>query len=573
MDAFSILNSIIMDVSKYVAKIIAQLYQAIITPLEFIKEFIEGKLEQLFGAVLEKAVEAVQWIVGIDMSKQTVGFTFMGFTLTFTTNLSSLANNTKTLLTVALSCVVHNIKISCHITIKQKGSGSGKEIILTGGGSIEGRDWSVSAEIDPLMNSTGHMIAINGRVRGVQFDILLPDLVQYQHVSFTLSDVPGLGTILSNIPLPIPGLKASIDAGIDLKYNIPFETGVLINEFELNPPGTDKGSEWVEIINATKSKVDLDGYVLQAGSDPSKKTYKITALTLSPGEKEVINLPGSFLNNSSSAASSSGEYIVLRSPDGKEADRTPTKKDSSNDDRTWQRVADGSMDWVFAEGTPGTTNCGGFFGEEMIKVQLIKILKDSAVKIMGKMKSLKSTDDLSEFFKAAIMDAVDTGIEMLAACLVEAAIFISIDITDESSTACAGMRFALFIDSGFIEQGLKYLVGEIESILLHIENPYGLRPLEILTDNLYLGLTFYMGITSPSFLKNLDLYPNVKLGVTFNCNVSTLCKVIGKNVGKWKVTAGVLIMDCPPVLLPSALKPDMTREADLWLLRATFTPV
>jgi len=570
MDALSILGSALIELSKYVATIIEKLYRILMEPLEMLCRFIEEKLDQFFNAVLEKAVDAVQWIVGIDASKQTVGFSFMGFTVTFTTKLSTLANNTKTLLTVAMSCVIHKINVSGSVTIKQKGSGANKEMILTGGAEIDGGSWKVSADIDPLMKSTSHMITMNGHVRGVAFDVILPDLVQYQHADFTLSDIPALGVMLSNIPLPIPGLKASIDAGIDLKYNIPFKTGILINEFELNPPGEDRDNEWVELLNATKSRVDLDGYTLHASSDPKTKAYTIRGLSLAPGQKEVIGLPGSFLNNSGSSLLSAGESVTLRSPTGEEVDKTPAKKDSSNDSRTWQRVADGAMDWTLAEGTPGTSNCGGLFGGEMVKAQIIKIMKDSAVKTMGKMKSLNSTDDLSKFFKVAIHDALDTGIEMLAACLVEAAIFVSIDITDATSTACAGVRISLFIDSGFIEEGLKYLVGEIESILLNIENPYGLRPIEILTDNLYLGVTVYMGLTTPKFLKNIDSFPKVKLGIHISCNMSALCRLIGSDTGKWKVTAGVIIMDCPAQLLPSSQKADPMLETDLWLLRATF---
>ncbi|MDR0309583.1 MAG: hypothetical protein LBH88_02350, partial [Candidatus Methanoplasma sp.] len=246
MDALSILGSALLELTKYVAKVVETLYNILLAPLEMLAEFIEEMLGKIFNFVLEQAVDKIQWIVGIDLSKQTVGFSFMGFTLTFTTKLATLVNNTKTLLTVTLSGTIFGLAMSVWITIKQKGSGSGKEMLLTGGANISGNTWSVNADIDPLMKSSGHMIVMDGHVRGVKFDILLPDLVQYKYAEFSLSDIPGVGTMLDNIPLPIPGLKASIDAGISLKYNIPFETGILINEFELNPPGDDKDNEWVE---------------------------------------------------------------------------------------------------------------------------------------------------------------------------------------------------------------------------------------------------------------------------------------------------------------------------------------
>ncbi|MCL2333601.1 MAG: lamin tail domain-containing protein [Candidatus Methanoplasma sp.] len=566
MDVLSILSSAITDIMKYVSAVVEKVYRILMASLKALADFIENTIDKVFTIVLEKAIENVQWIVGIDLTKQTVGFTFMGWTLTFTTKLSTLANNTKDLLTIVLSGEIFHLKVSCSLNIKQKGSGSTKQLILTGDARITGGSWDVYAYFDPLMKSTPHMISISGHVRGIQFDVILPDLVQYQHTDFCLSDVPGLGAILSNIPLPIPGLKAEIDAGIDLKYNIPFKFGMLINEFELNPSGDDKGNEWVELLNATSSRVDLEGYTIRAGSNPVTKVYNITGLSLMPGQREVVYLPGSFLNNSK-------EYVTLVSPNGEEVDVTPVKSDSYNDGRTWQRSADAAMDWSFSEGTPGTGNCGGVLGGEMIKVQLIKILKDSAVKTLTKMKSLKNVDDLTEFFKVAIMDAIDTAIEMLAGCLIEASIFVSLEIADDTSTICGGVCIELFIDSGLIEDGLKCLVGEIESLLLHIENPYGLKPVEVLTDNLYLGVTLYFGIDAPFFLKNIESIPEVKLGIHVDTNVSGLCRVFGKDIGKWKVTAGVLIMDCPTVLIPPSQNPDMTLESDLWVLKATFTSV
>jgi len=568
MDALSVLSSAIIEVAKYVAEVVERLYSALMEPLERLKRLIEEKITEILNPILESVVEKVEWIVGADLNKQTVGFTLGGFTLTFTTKMSSWVDNTKTLVIAKLSGTINDMDISVTATIKLRGSGANKEYLVTGGAEIKAEGWNIVATIDPLMKSSKYMIAMNGSYKGTVFDILMPDLVQYKHIDFTLSDIPAIGLMLSNIPLPFPGLKASIDAGIDLKYNIPFETGILINEFELNPPGDDKGAEWVEILNATYSTVDIDGYTLHAGSNPIGKTYTISGVSLSPGQREVITLPGSFLNNSVTG----GEYIILRSPQGNEVDKTPGKRDSSNDSRTWQRVADGAVDWTFAEGTPGGGNCGGLVTGEMIKIQILKVLTESAVGTMNKMKNITSVEELSEFFKIAIQDAITKGIEMIAGCLVEAAIFISIEITDATSSAYGGFRIALFIDSGFVEDGLKYLVGEIESILFNIKNPYGLNPKDVFTDNLYLGITVYAGISAPMFLKEIEELPQVRLGVQINSNISALITLIGESTGTWKVTAGVVIIDCPTILLPSMIKHDKTLDSDLWLIRATFVP-
>jgi hypothetical protein len=572
MDVLSVLNSALMEVAKYVAKIVEKLYSALMDPLEAIKNFIEEKLSGFFNSVLESAVEKVQAIVGIDLNKQTVGFSFMGFTITFTTKMATWVKDTKTLLTVTMGVVFDKISILGSITVKQKGSGSNKQMLLDGTLEIAGKDWNVKASFDPLMKSTKHMITMSGIVKGIKFDVLMPDLVQYQQIELSLSDVGGVGVLLSNIPIPIPGMKASIDAGINLKYNIPFDTGILINEFELNPAGNDKSEEWVEIYNATYSSVDLEGYTIHAGSNPTTKVFKITDLTLAPGQREVIYLPGSFLNNSGSGLLSSGETVILKSPTGEVIDKTPAKKDTDNDERTWQRAADAASDWVFSSGTPGLSNGGGIIGGDMMKAQIIKIFTASATKTLGKLGTLKSVDDLSKFFQIALQDAIDTAIELLAGCLIEASIFFSLDITEATSTACGGLRVALSIGSDMIEDCLKYLVGEIESLLFNMENPYGLKPKTILAEDLYLGVTVYMGMTAPKFLKNLDSYPKTKIGVHISTNVAGLMKIFGKDLGKWQVNAGVLLMDCPTAIIPSALNPDKTLHSDLWLVRATFVP-
>ena len=573
MDAMSIFSSALMEVAKYASAVVERLYNALMEPLEQLKDLIESTIDALISPILESAVDAVQYIVGIDASKQTVGFSFMGFFLTFTTKLATLVNNTKTLLIITLGCDFDNLDISGSITIKQKGSGSTKETFVTGSASISGNGWKVDADIDPMMKSSKHLITMSGVVKGVQFDIILPELVQYNEIDFCLSDAPGLSAVLSNIPLPFPGMKASLDAGIDLKFNIPFEHGLLINEFESNPSGSDAGNEWAELYNASTSSVDLEGYTLSAGSNIKTKVYTITDTVLKPGERVIVVFPGTFLNNSSSSSLKGGDYLVLRNTDGEQVDKTPTKSDSANDSYTWQRVADGASDWTFSEGSQDSPNGGGVLSGNMMKTQIIKVLKDSAVKTMGDMKNLTSTEDLSAFFQVAMQRAITSGIEMLSDCLVEASVFVSLDITDASSTSCVGFRAAIVIDSDFAEDGLKCLIGEIESLLFNMENPYGIQPKTVITDDIYLGITVYTGLTAPKILKDLKSYPHVKLGVQIKANISALCKLIGQDTGTWTVTGGVLIMNCPYEVIPSALKADKTLDSDLWLIKATFKEV
>ncbi len=75
--------------------------------------------------------------------------------------------------------------------------------------------------LDPFMDTFEHMIEIEGIMAEQRGEVVMPEIVRYDQISVALSDVPGFGQLLSNIVLPIPGLKGSIDAGFTFKYAEP----------------------------------------------------------------------------------------------------------------------------------------------------------------------------------------------------------------------------------------------------------------------------------------------------------------------------------------------------------------
>ncbi len=561
MGALETLASELSRCMTFAAEVVQKLYDAVMGPLEALRAMIEDRLQAWFDEMAGAAVDALSWIVDANLSKQTLGFSYMGFTLTVTLNLASLSKNTKTLATVALSTSVSGVEVGGSVTVKQRGEGSGRTMLVTGSASLRGDGWDVEADIDPLMQSSKHLLRMAGKARGTAFDVVMPEVVSYHEIGFSLQDVPGLGALLSNIP--VGAAKVSIDVGLNLKYNAPFKTGLVINEFESNPPGEDRGNEWVELYNASSGSVELDGYTLRAGSD-AQKVCPVPAGRLGPGGRLVVELPGLFLNNGS------GEYVTLADADGSTVDKTPAKRDTANDDRTWQRVADASTEWVFEKGTRDAKNCGGLLTGAMVRTQLLAVIKDSAGATMRDMGRLTSTEDLSAFFQAAAQNMVTSAIEMLAECLVEATVYVSVDVGDLASAGCVGFEAALLVDSGFAEQGLKCLVGEIEELLFKIENPYGLDPKEVVYDNTYLRIRAYTGMAAPAFLKGSDRYPQVRLCVSMKVNLAGLDRVIGGGTGNWKVVVGLEVSDCPCALIPAGLGADRDMHNDLVLIKATF---
>ncbi len=567
MDALDALNSALIKIGKFIADLVQRIYNAIMEPLEQLKSLIENKVQDWFSEKSEKTIQALEWIVGANASKQTVGFSYMGFTLTITLNLASLIKNTKTLFKIEMGTTVSDLDVTGSITVKQKGEGTSKELIVTGAASITGDDWEVNADIDPTMKTTKYMICLSGNVEGTEFDIVLPDVVSYNEVDFSLQDIPGIGAVLSNIP--IGASKVSIDLGINLKYNAPFKNGLVVNEFESNPEGSDSNNEWIELYNASSETIDISGYSLRAGANKAK-VQSLSITEIKPGARAIVELKGSFLNNSSSSNLKGGDYVLLLDEAGNTVDKTPTKKDTANDDCTWQRVADASTEWIFEKGTPDGKNCGGMLTGTMVRTQLYNIMKDSATSTLSDMGTLLDGEDLTEFFQKAMQNSITSSIEMLSECLVEASIYISIDVTDMASAGCVGFEASLSIDSDFMEDGLKCLVGEVEDLLFNIGNPYGLDPKEVIYDNTYLGIKVYTGMKAPKFLGDSEKYPNVMLCVDIKANISSLDRLLGGNTGSWKVIAGVKIIDCPCVLIPSSLNADKDLHNDLWLLKATF---
>jgi len=130
---------------------------------------------------------------------------------------------------------------------------------------------------------------------------------------------------------------------------------VVINEFELNPPGDDyaPGAEFVELYNPGPTPVDIGGWkVSSTHGVPVVKT--IPAGVGTPvGGFYIVTHTTQWLDNED-------EQIVLRNAAGIEIDRTPVKSDMFNDARTWQRYPDGAATWYFDTATRNTINVPEF---------------------------------------------------------------------------------------------------------------------------------------------------------------------------------------------------------------------
>ena len=562
-EVMNLLSEAIMTVTQYINEIVQRIYDAIMGPIERIKEMIESNLTAVFCEHVVELIEGATAIVDVSAVNQIIGFTYMGFTLTFTFNLKTLENYTKYIVRADFSGNVNGVDITAFMNVKTKGEDK-KTPQITGGFGLKGESWDLQADLDPTMAVNKRLMGLSGQVRGVRIDAVLPEAVQYNEVGISLQDIPGIGTILSNIPSPIAGTKVELDAGVNLKYSFPLVSGVLINEFESNPSGTDKDREWAEILNLTGSTVDLNNWTLTTSKG---KVHIIKDLELQPGGRAVIHFPGTFLVNTK-------EYIILKDPDGVEIDRSATMSDGRNDDCTCQRSMDGSTEWGLIEGTEEAANKGGLLGTDGILAGVVKdIAKRAAVKAMTEMRHVYTTEDLQELLVRTVKYAVDDGINRIANCLVEGSVYVSVDFTDLASVNHTGFRIYLMVDKDLVGDILKFLLGKLEALFLNIEDPYNIDLGSVVYDDVYLGVSVYGGISAPKFLNGgKEFDGKVLLGADIMANLSAIGGLLGSDLGTPKVKAQVGIRNCPYELIPKALGVKKNMTYDLWFIRMTFTP-
>ena len=154
--------------------------------------------------------------------------------------------------------------------------------------------------------------------------------------------------LISSLMILLAGILVSADISVcfyDAQGYPMGDCAVSINEFESNP-ASGSGSEWVEIFNAGQNPIDINNWKLYDGlaSESLKHTFDNV---LEGREYYVVNVSG--LNNG-------GEFLTLRNEGSEDVDWTPTLEDMEGDNRTQQRIPDGTGDFVFKEETKGKTN-------------------------------------------------------------------------------------------------------------------------------------------------------------------------------------------------------------------------
>ena len=147
-------------------------------------------------------------------------------------------------------------------------------------------------------------------------------------------------------------------------------SNIVINEIELNPPGTDSRStniasssinEFLELYNPTDLSIDVSGWQII----PAKvwKSYTIPSGTIIQPNDHAVFMASSFWFSDVS------EFVTLKDADGVIIDQTPLLDDTGDDMSSWQRIYDGwdtdnNSDWILKGATGAATN-GQYIAEEI----------------------------------------------------------------------------------------------------------------------------------------------------------------------------------------------------------------
>ena len=554
-----VISGCVMEIAGYVADIVTQLYERLMGPMAILAEWAEEHLEEMISEGV------LDFFYSINLVRQDLSFEYLGYRFDLSLDLASLATSTKTLFSATLSGPIAGLAVSAGITVKVRGDMNVSNAFVTGKATVQSDDWKVKVAMDPLMKGSRHLITVSADIGDADITVVMPDLDDYNELGFTLSGTPGIGQTLSSIPIPGLGVNLGLDAGVSIKYSAPMSTGLIINEYESNPPGDDSGREWVELLNNSDREIDLDGYTLTAASD-RRKTMRLEG-SISPGEFLVVETKF-VLVNSAGKMTKNGDGVTLKDPDGVVVDKTGTHKDEKDDPFTWQRSYDGAGDWEFKRSTMGTSN-GSYVSGRLLNAEAAKdIMITSIQSAFDEVGSITDLETMQEVVKLTIKNAVDKVIKKVAGCFVEASVFVKVDVLDPTSTASSGIRVALRCDSDMVEDVLKYIAGKIESIALSMKNPYRVDGIAAFTDNIDLEVTFGARVQYPGVLaRSLDSVPKADFGITFRTNISALSRIVGADAGTPGIECGIRIIDCPLEIIPSKLSPKKGMDHDMWLIR------
>ena len=461
----------------------------------------------------------------------------------------------------------------------------GYDLLLTS--QVRMKDFTLDTKVDPFMATQSHLVECTGQGEGWGLDLVIPEIESYDSIQYSLHDIPGVGMALSNIPIPPLGIKASINAGIEIVYNLQgiMEDNVVINEVELNPRGQTDGNQWVELFNPTAEPVLIDSWILTSPSNNVSYTFP-AGMTIDSGCYYIAEFENVSLSQSDN---------ILRLIDGSGLiiDSTPSISEEDNQaigsafvgpmgsQMSWQRSPNGADltlagEWVFNQSTKGLENIAIDLDFKQIVWNLIKgafnttwqNLKDELALSLGFIVKL-----VTEFIQRFIEDVL----RVVEQSVVEASLFLDIMFTDMTGSGGAGMTLSFVIEGGrTLAQILRWIIGSVGAFLANLGSPS--QPAEYpqlapeVPEHLFIRLDVYGMVEVPKMVKKAvqsdDIMDLIKLAGRIEANIPALAELAGKDMGQWRINFGVFV-EKMPAKIADPLFGTGDATPDVWLFKGT----
>lgn len=436
---------------------------------------------------------------------------------------------------------------------------------------------TVEIVVDPLMKVMRRLVEVHCRGDSWALDLSMPEVEPYDTAQVSTADLPGVGALLSNIPIPVLGLSASVEAGLRLKYSPPFPTDVVVNEFEANPEGEDSGREWVELYNPLDEPRCVDGWTV--GTMHGETVEMALAGTVPAKGLLVFTFPETAIDNGyPDDPFNDGDSLVLYDSSGRTVDVTPTLRDSANDERTHQRTWDGGPKWALKDGSRGVSNGASFLlaTSDFIVKALFSAFKDAFEETQ-----LSEVSASLEFVvllaKRVIHNFIENLLSIVKEIIHEVVLFVKVIFGDASGMAGAGVRASFVVSGEAIVELLRWLVYSVATFIVNIgraSNPmaYPACP-EGFFSGLYLRFDALFEVGAPRIVSSLgvtrDLDDRVACVVTIGPNIPCLGRLAGKAWGQWRVDFGMYLEGVPRECVSSFMLKDTGDTVDLWLVKGS----
>jgi hypothetical protein len=517
---------------------------------------VDGLYGLIQGAAARSAGSIVEGMASTIGSRNSTVH-FLGLDVTVSVLPDDLSNaKWRTIISLTVGIPLPHSRLSATIRLV---SVSGEYHFL-GNCTLSASGWGLQVAIDPLMSMMGHAVIVRGHVSDKAFEVVMPEPCMDRVSELRLSSIPGVGAVLSNIPLPIPGIKGSFDAGLFVR-NAQTDSGdLIINEFEQNPPGTDADHEWVEIFNPSSMPVSTVGYSLQT-QHGRQALSGLGAGTIAAHSRQVYVLQGQCLDNEGELQFPKMECLSLIGPDGRKVDSTPWVQDNKDDGRTWQREYDGSGRWVFTESTQGKAN-GGLVGQALGLGAVQQALGNITSK-----STLERSNDLLGSIRALVIRSVSSLVSGLqGGKVLEAGIFLEVGVSAVTGTASAVLRIALSVSGDLIRDLLEWVERVIDQLLGRF-NAEGLGfPIDkkVLLEQSWLRAGISVQAGAPKYLG--IAMAQVRLTIDVGCNLATIAAALGREVGVGRIEGGCRLNGISSLFLPSQLR-SASATSDVYLFR------